>query len=85
MKYKIRLSDGQRVVEKEVMAMKEYLDIAIDRLFRNKKFREELVKTFLIGAAEIDVTDLETCDVVGHGKFTTNVFSGRSDYQIKLY
>jgi hypothetical protein len=85
MKYKIRLSDGQRVVEKEIVAIKEYLDIAIDRLFRNKKFREELVKTFLIGAAEIDVTDLETHDVVGHGKFTTNVFSGRSDYQIKLY
>lgn len=85
MKYKIKLSDGKRAVEKEITSLREVLDLAIDRAFRNKKFREELVKTFLIGEAEIVVTDLGTCAVVGHGKFTTNVFSGRSDYQIKLY
>lgn len=85
MKYKIRLCDGERSVEKEIISLRENLGLVIDRAFRNKKFREELVKTFLIGAAEIDVTDLDTFAVVGHGRFTTNVFSGRSEYQIKLY
>ena len=83
--YRVRISDGKRTVEKEVTASRDSLNAAIDRMFRNKKHREELVRTFLIGEATIDVIDTDTYEVVGDGKFTTNVFAGRSEYSVKLY
>lgn len=75
--------NGKEIV-KTFVALREYVKDNVERIFRNKKFREEICRTFVfcIGA-DITVTDGEQ-NIVGHGKFSHNAFSGRADYTFAM-